>query len=762
MLSFANFYAQTGYTALTNQKLLFVIKSLILSCICIAFLSFLSGCVGVFNALTHQYPLRISQNVFLPFLLFLCSVAIVFSHGQHLFRGKKIVNLLLVSVVFVTSVYFVVVEDGDSVGVKDLFALNLFNSIMLKFVLLSVAIALYQNSRTVLLGQVVTFVFGICAMITMSAVLFTENDVSNLFQFSLFYETVVLTVCFVVLASTLLMSQPRRGLMAMVLSEMRKRETQGNYLSSIGRMLSETLNYDEVIKRSCDVVVPKLADACFLLLQSGKRKFEPVVVRHSDPDHKKALELSFNDEKNSPFFQSWFLERIFTKRESVFVKQQSDSNGLPIEPGFRKWLHQFGIHSCAVIPIFSQGQFMGAMCFVLDKNSRQFSDVDLKFLEAVAHRAVLSISNARLYREAKSAIRSREDVLAFVSHDLRNPLSAISLRAQLLLQKNELSNEQVKEHLQGMLGSVAQMQRLLGDLLDFSKMASKVFSVESQIKNICQVIEQPLDAVRPIAEAREQKIKIDIEDNLPEIFCDADRIGQVVTNLLTNAIKFTPQGGLVTIRAYRRNNDVIISIEDTGCGISQSEISFVFERFWQACPTKQLGHGLGLAIAKGIVEAHGGKIWAENLVGKGSKFSFTVPTAPVKISLSGVHVLLVDDSLEVLAALKAMLECAGAEVVTCISASQAMSLLKQSRPDVMITDIEMPEEDGFALIDKIHHLKPGEGCDIPIAAITGHERDEIKEKIKQAGFDMQISKPVDIKTAVAAVKRLSEKSRVLH
>jgi len=175
--------------------------------------------------------------------------------------------------------------------------------------------------------------------------------------------------------------------------------------------------------------------------------------------------------------------------------------------------------------------------------------------------------------------------------------------------------------------AVDSMVRLISDLLDFSKIQSGIFSVEPGVESLENIILPAIDGVKTLAEARQQTVECCIESNLHEVAADAHRVGQVVSNLLSNAIKFTRQGGKIVVSARQRHNTIVVSVSDEGPGIPRENLSKVFDRFWQAEETRRVGSGLGLSIAKGIVEAHGGKIWVESELGKGSSFSFTLPLA---------------------------------------------------------------------------------------------------------------------------------------
>ena len=218
-------------------------------------------------------------------------------------------------------------------------------------------------------------------------------------------------------------------------------------------------------------------------------------------------------------------------------------------------------------------------------------------------------------------------MLAVVSHDLKNPLTNIALAVNLLRGFKRIDADQVKEFVNKVQRSADQMEILIADLLDFARIQSGTFSVLISTNRLSHAVMPATDRMRALAEAKQQTLEVDLPSSLPSVAIDAQRIGQVVSNLLSNAIKFTPQEGTIRISASRRGHQLVVSVADTGPGIPQAHLSKIFDRFWRAPGTTQTGSGLGLSIAKGIVEAQGGAIWAESQLGKGSSFFFTVPLA---------------------------------------------------------------------------------------------------------------------------------------
>lgn len=563
--------------------------------------------------------------------------------------------------------------------------------------------------------------------------------------------------------------------------EHKKREAQLQLLSKVSKALSESIDYEETINRVVKIVVPEIADGCVVRLFTDG-EFRVVGVRHRDPVKEEIMkEMAIRAPKMGNVAVE--LKQAIALGKAIIVNKQSPANFDISEEDRRvREEHQkiMGVNSYAVIPLMSGEDVIGTMSFTADESKRRFDDMDASFFDALSRRVAVSIENARLYQAAQRAIKSREEVLSVVSHDLKNPLAAIDLIVRLLGQFDQIGKEELGDFLNRIQRSTDQMHRLIGDLLELAQIEAKTFSVEKNVESLKDVVQPVLDMVTVQAEAKQLKLEIDIPETLPEVACDSHRISQVLCNLIGNAIKFTPEEGKVRVEAKPLEGQVVVSVTDTGPGIPSDNLLKIFDRFWQADSTKHLGTGLGLAIAKGIVCAHGGRIWADSEEGKGSTFQFTIPLATPDMvratgpkpaaepsvwsrpPLDGIHVMLVDDSADVVYLLKSMLEDAGAKVTEANSVAEAMTKLKLVKPDVLLTDIEMPGETGLDLINKVHHLTPEEGGNIPIAAMTAYTRREELQKIKAAGFDIQLSKPMDFEETVAAVKQLAAKPTLVH
>ena len=297
------------------------------------------------------------------------------------------------------------------------------------------------------------------------------------------------------------------------------------------------------------------------------------------------------------------------------------------EPGGQAAIRAAGIRSLALLPLVGRGRLLGVLTLGIQRPERRFSKTDLPFLEDVAQRTALGADNARLYQQARQASRARDDTLAAISHDLRNGLNTVLTAVGLLLRSLPADTESKKNrrHVEAIRRAAERMNRVIGDLLDVASIEAGRLFVEPRGEHVASILSEAVGACREQAVEKSLQISQHLAPDQLAVVCDRDRVLQVLGNLIGNAIKFTPQGGRVDVSAEPCDDEVLFAVRDTGVGVSAKQLPHVFDRFWQATPKARLGSGLGLTIAKGVVEALGGRIWVESRPGKGTTFFFTLP-----------------------------------------------------------------------------------------------------------------------------------------
>jgi PAS domain S-box-containing protein len=391
----------------------------------------------------------------------------------------------------------------------------------------------------------------------------------------------------------------------------------------------------------------------------------------------------------------------------------------------------------------------------------------------------------RSKKEAEDAMRAKDEFLSVVSHELRTPLSGILGWAQILQSRNP-DAETSKRAVEAILRGARAQSKLIEDILDFTRIVSGKLRLEVQNVDLIMIVESAIDVVSPAATAKEIRLQTILDSN-GFVSGDASRLQQVLWNLISNAVKFTPKGGRVQIRVERVNSSVEISVSDTGKGISPEFLPFVFERFKQSdnSTTRRFGGlGLGLAIVRHIIELHGGTVRAES-PGEDLGATFTV-SLPVSIAhrplpaedaeivekqllinetalpaialprIDNLRVLIVDDEADARDLLVAVLSQQGAKVFAAATVAEAVAEFQTKSPDLIISDIEMPDEDGFSLIKKLRAFNKTQSKKIPAIALTAHARPSERLKILSAGFQTHLAKPVETAELLAVIHSFAE------
>ncbi|MCC6928765.1 MAG: PAS domain S-box protein [Gemmatimonadaceae bacterium] len=413
------------------------------------------------------------------------------------------------------------------------------------------------------------------------------------------------------------------------ITERLRNEESQRFLVRAGSVLATSLDYESTLRSVAHLAMPHLADCCILALDDGAGGVRTVVSVHEDPERTKRLR-SF--ERRHAARGNWPFPVADVMDEGRRIVQRRLADGWErdgaTDNDLADALAALGIHAALTLPLVARDRVLGAITLISTVATRQFDDGEVALAEDLAHRAAFAIENARLYREAQQASRARDEILGVVSHDLRNPLSAISMCARVLLESPPNEADDRRELAEAILESTQLMQRLIQDLLDVSTIESGHLKINPRREALGPLVDATLTMVREAANERGLLIERDLPDALPEVHVDAMRLQQVMVNLVANAVKFTERGGSVTVRAEARDDSVRIAVIDTGSGIPAEHLPHIFDRYWHARrQSRTVGTGLGLAIAQGIVKAHGGSITVESTPGMGTTFIFTVPTA---------------------------------------------------------------------------------------------------------------------------------------
>jgi PAS domain S-box-containing protein len=443
-------------------------------------------------------------------------------------------------------------------------------------------------------------------------------------------------------------------------------------------------------------------------------------------------------------------------------------------------LREKGIRSLLGVPLLVEGRVIGVM-HTGRFTGHQFTDDDTRLLQLVADRIALAIDNARLFeeertarREAEAASRAKDEFLTTISHELRTPLTPIigwihMIRDGILPDKETVHGLSVIEK------NSHALKRLINDLLDMSAILSGKMRVEELPVPLEPVVREAVETVRPLAAARDIEVDVEFHDwRNVIVWGDRTRLIQVFWNLLNNAIKFSAPGGRVRVDAEANDLEAIVTVKDAGQGITSDFLPFVFERFRQADGSKTRIHGglgLGLALVKSFVEAHNGTVEAEsNGAGQGSCFRVRLPLQ--RAQLEGVtqragkahdvqpprsiHLMIVEDDPDTLEMLRATLEARGFRVTACESAAQTLEVASANQVDLIISDIGMPEMDGFQMIKQLREVSGYQN--IPAIALSGYASQRDAKAALAAGFNAHVSKPVDPTELALLIDRFLDKA----
>jgi PAS domain S-box-containing protein len=418
-----------------------------------------------------------------------------------------------------------------------------------------------------------------------------------------------------------------------------------------------------------------------------------------------------------------------------------------------------------VLPLRVATAAFGTLSFVSE--SRAFDVSDVALATELAERVALAVDRARLFRDLERANRVKDEFLATLSHELRTPLNAV-LGWTRMLRQGTVPPERTAAILETIERNASAQMQLVEELLDLSAMAGGGLRLNLTRVDLRDLIGGAVETVRPAAETKSLHITVSIDERVDEVAGDAVRLRQVLWNLLTNSIKFTPAGGVIEVRASEGPVDIEIAVRDNGPGIPTDFLPYVFEPFRQAdSSTTRLvgGLGLGLAIVRHIVEAHGGTVSAQSEPGRGTVLSIRLPSGRPQTehgtplggtTLRGRRVLAVDDDESTQELVATMLLMYGVSVRTAGRASQALEIFDEWHPDVLLADIAMPGEDGYEMMRRVRSMPPPLGV-IPAVALTAYTDPQSVQKAFAAGFDAHLGKPLEphvLADALAKVLRL--------
>ena len=516
-------------------------------------------------------------------------------------------------------------------------------------------------------------------------------------------------------------------------------------------------------------------------------------------------DVAVGSNKGIPKVTERALKYLLTKRRPLRL---NDSDELLRTNGKTSDL----VHSFLGAPILSANGVRGWLYLLNKLNADEFSEADERLGETLATQVAIAYENAMLYSDAQrhaselqqeiterkqaeeeraqllvreraaradaeQANRTKDEFLATLSHELRTPLSAI-LGWSHLVRTGKLDEPQMSRAFETIERNARSQSQLIDDLLDVSRIITGKLQIEPRAVDLCTVVEAASDAVRPSIEAKDIKFETVLDTEACLVRGDANRLQQIVWNLLSNAIKFTPTGGRVSAAVKRAGERVRISVSDSGTGITSEFLPYIFDRFRQADGSTTRVHGglgLGLSIVKHLVELHDGEVEVQS-AGKdqGATFTVSLPLSSAASSdaietavtaepennglpagfsklLKGLRILVVDDEADSRDLVTAILTRCGSKVRCCESVAEALITFREWKPDLLVSDIGMPNEDGYELIKKLRKLRSKRAKEIPVVALTAYATDDDRERTLSAGFQVHVAKPIEPEALVRSI-----------
>jgi signal transduction histidine kinase/DNA-binding response OmpR family regulator len=415
-------------------------------------------------------------------------------------------------------------------------------------------------------------------------------------------------------------------------------ERRSRILAEASHLLAGSLDTSTTLSTLARYLVSEIADSCVVSVRLPSGEVEAIGIADRDPVREEHLRDRVRREPDGTGLPA----ALLVPHEPAVLTEPSDAGeqvAAAADVATAAALRSIGAGSAITVPLRAAGEIEGGMLLARTGEGPAFVAADLELVEELALRAALAMENARLFHTAQQAVAAREQVLAVVAHDLRNPLSTVTMGTHILMDALEGPDHAgERRYISAIQRSAERMDTLIQDLLDITRWESGQLSIAPTVQPVAPVLTEVVEMHRLSAGAERIDLKLELANDLPEVRIDVKRIQQVLSNLLGNALKFTPDGGEIRVRgAVSPEGGVLVSVIDSGPGLAAEQLPHIFSRFWQGERTDRRGIGLGLAIAKGLVEAHEGEIWVESEPGSGCRFHFTLPPAatPVPVAAGG-------------------------------------------------------------------------------------------------------------------------------
>jgi signal transduction histidine kinase len=545
------------------------------------------------------------------------------------------------------------------------------------------------------------------------------------------------------------------------ITERKRAEQAARFLADASKSLAALVDYGSTLQKVARLAVPSFADWCAVDVAEPDGSVRRVAVAHADPAK---IELAHELERRNPpalnaphgvpnVLRTGKSEMMAEISDAVLVASAQDQEHLRI-------LRESGLKSYLCVPLVARGKTVGVITFVAAESCRRFDATDLAVAEDLAHRAGNAMENARLYGEVREADRRKDEFLAMLAHELRNPLAPI--RNALHIMKQPGADGAVVGQMRELMErQVQHMTRMVDDLLDVSRITRGKIDLRKEVVDLASVVDRTVETARPLFEDRGHELTVDLPPEPVRLEADPTRLEQVLANLLNNAAKYTDHGGHIWLSARQEGGELVLRVKDTGVGIPADMLPRIFEPFVQSDRVlhhSQGGLGIGLTLVRRLVEMHGGTVTAHSEgPGKGTAVIVRLPALSPKQPIPGARaagegsepvgaapqrrILVVDDNVDAAESLAMLLRMEGHDVRVAHDGSAALAAVEADPPDLMFLDIGMPVMNGY---DVAQRLRQWPGLEhLLLVAMTGWGQEEDRRRSQEAGFDHHLVKPVE-------------------
>lgn len=543
-------------------------------------------------------------------------------------------------------------------------------------------------------------------------------------------------------------------------TQRKRAEETSRFLARASASLAALSGSTDTLQRIASLAVPEFADWCAVDIQAEDGSLRRLAVAHRDPSLVELAREIFDrypPRDSDPCGASKVLRT--GKAEWAAAIPESLLEGVAHDPRHLRLLRELGLKSYVCVPLCGRNGVFGVLTFLTAESGRVYDADDLRAAEDLANRAVVALENANLLAELQAADRRKDEFLAMLAHELRNPLAPIRNAARIL--RNRVAALPELGSAVGVIDrQVKQMSRLVDDLLDVSRISKGQIIVRKARVELSAVINSAIEASRPLIEAHGHELSVSLPPEAVYLDADETRLGQVLLNLLNNAAKYTPEGGRIWLSAECESERVMIRVRDNGIGIPREMLSHIFEMFTQVNGSPedpQGGLGIGLTLARRLVEMHGGTLEAHSAgAGTGSEFVVHLPVAAVGPNeappgpgrelpavLPGTcrSILVADDNRDAVETMAELLEVWGYEVHIAHDGVEAVRQASARRPDVVLLDIGMP---GLSGHEAARRIREELGSEVVLIAATGWGQEEDRRRSSEAGFNYHLTKPIDL------------------